>query len=67
VITLGELARLARFCITFPTKHTINKSKIAGIFNMEWHMRLDLIDKPVPEVLTMEAQAVHIQLEPMRI
>jgi hypothetical protein len=60
VIALGELAKLTRFCTTFPIKHTINKLKIAWILNMEWH-------KPVPEVLTMEAQAVHIQPELMRI
>jgi hypothetical protein len=35
VNALGEIAKLIRFCITFPTKHTNNKSKIAGILNMK--------------------------------
>ena len=40
VIAFRELLRFARFYTTFPTKHTINKSKIAGILNIEHHMRL---------------------------
>jgi hypothetical protein len=40
VIALRELAKRTRFCTTFPTKHTNKKSKIAGILNMELHMRL---------------------------
>jgi hypothetical protein len=40
VVAFRELIRFARFFITVSTKHTNNKAEIAGIFNMEQHMRL---------------------------
>ena len=39
VTALGELAKLTRFCITFPTKYT-NKNQNLRDLNMELYMRL---------------------------